>query len=307
MANSYTTHRRQLYILPTKAGWVFTLLVFLLFLASVKFSHQATFLLTFLLCGFGIISSFHTQKNINKITLSVKNAPAIFSGATTDFICRLHNPSDTKRHNVWILCSDHTSSSDIQANSTAKHTIKLTPTKRGLFELPAINITSHYPLGILFGWSRAFQSDATCLVYPQPKDLLSQPDSVLITSDEGQPQLSSTTSQQHNGEQISSLKPYQEGDRLRDIHWPSLAKTSQLVSKEYDNNTEFKRIFSWQQVSRLTTENKLSQLTFWLLQAEKKQTSYQLSIPGFTSEHAQGDAHLHDCLEKLATWEESDA
>ena len=306
MANSYTTHRRQLYILPTKAGWVFSLLVLLLFLASVKFSNQATFLLTFLLCGFGVISSFHTQKNINKLTLSVKDAPAIYCGEAAEFICRLQNPSDSKRFNVWLLCGEHSSSTDIEPNDTHKQSIKLKPRQRGVFKLPAINITSHYPLGILFGWSRAFNSDVTCLVYPEPKDLIAEPHSMLTESEDGQPELSAPTWHQQNGEQIASLKPYQIGDRLRDIHWPSLAKTNQLVSKEYDNNTEYKRIFAWHHVASLSTEDKLSQLTYWLLQAAKKRVSYQLTMPGFTSDHADSEAHLRQCLEQLATWDEQD-
>ena len=302
MANSYTTHRRQLYILPTKAGWIFSLLVFLLFLASIKFNHQATFLLTFLLCGFGIISSFHTQKNINKLTLSVKDASAIFCGESTEFVCRIKNPSDTKRFNVWLLSGEHKSPTDIEPNSTNKLFIRLKPEQRGVFKLPAINLTSHYPLGILFGWSKAFQSDVSCLVYPQPKDLLTEPETVLTDSEEGQPELATPAWQQQSGEQIASLKPYQIGDRLRDIHWPALAKSNQLVSKEYDSNIELKRIFAWQHVTSLSTEDKLSQLTHWLLQAEKSRLAYQLAIPGFTSEYANGDVHLQRCLEQLATW-----
>ena len=306
MANSYTTNRRQLYILPTKAGWIFAILVFILFLASIKFSHQATFLLTFLLCGFGIISSLHTQKNINGITISLKDSPAIFANEKTEFICRLNNSTNIKRHNIWLLCGDQHYCVDIESNNTIKQNIQLEAKQRGIFEIPAVSITSHFPLGILFGWSRKFQSGAKCMVYPAPKDLLPLPDTTLIQYEEGQEQIITTNGIQKNGEQISSLKPYQIGDRLRDIHWPSLAKSNQLVSKEYDNNTEYKCIFSWQQVSSLNTEDKLSQLTYWLLDAEKKQTSYQLSIPGFESLHDHGDQHLKECLEKLALWDKND-
>ena len=205
--------------------------------------------------------------------------------------------------NVWLLCGEHSSSTDIESNSTNKQAIKLQSKNRGIFKLPAINITSHYPLGILFGWSRAFKSDATCLVYPEPKDLIAEPNSMLTESEDGQTELSSPTGQQYNGEHIASLKPYQVGDRLRDIHWPSLAKTNQLVSKEYDNNTEYKRVFAWHHVSSLPTEDKLSQLTHWLLEATKNRVPFQLAIPGFTSEHTDGDVHLQRCLEQLATWD----
>ncbi len=302
MANTYITHRRQLYMLPTKAGWMFSLIVFLLFLASVKFSHQATFLLTFLMCGFGLISSLHTQKNINNIRLEIKSAIAVYMHENAQFICNVTNPSNTKRHNIWIVCGDFHKCIDIEANTTQKVVITLKAQQRGLFKIPSISITSHFPIGILFGWSRAFQADASCIVYPQPKDILNEPESSFIQSDEGEP---NTT---HNGlhaggEQIASLKAYQQGDRLRDIHWPSLAKSKQLVSKEYESNAEYKLVFNWHHVSSLTIENKLSQLAFWLLSAEKQHIDYQLSIPGHETIYSHGDNHLRQCLESIALWD----
>ena len=302
MANSYTTHRRQLYMLPTKAGWVFTGMVFLLFLASIKFSHQATFLLTFLLCGFAMISSLHTQKNINNLALKLKSSPAVFAQENAEFICRITNSSDAKRHNVWLVCGEQSYLSNIEADSTTKLILKLPTRQRGIFTLPAVTITSHYPLGILFGWSKAFKSDMTCLVFPQPKDLLKEPGSSFVESNEGEQQALSPWPSQ-GGEQISSLKAYQQGDRLRDIHWPSLAKSGQLVSKEYDSSAEFKLVFTWKQVDKLNLEDKLSQLTFWILAAEKRQMNYQLFIPGFDSDYGQGPQQLNKCLEKLALWD----
>ena len=302
MANTYTTHRRQLYMLPTKAGWVFSLMVFLLFLASIKFSHQATFLLTFLMCGFGMISSFHTQKNINQLRLQFKNGAPVFESDTVKFTCTLSNTSNTKRHNIWLMCGDYQTRVDIDANSEKTVIIKVPANSRGIHRIAPVSITSHFPIGILFGWSRAFQADACAIVYPKPIDILAPPSASFVSSDEGDSQ-EMHGGQQQGGEQIAALKAYQAGDRLRDIHWPSLAKSGQLVSKEYDNNAEHKRVFNWQQVQSIDLEDKLSQLTFWLLAADKQNMDYQLSIPGFESSYAHGEHHLTQCLEKLALWE----
>ncbi len=302
MAHTYTTNRRQLYMLPTKAGWIFSLMVLLLFLASVKFNHQATFLLTFLMCGFGMISSLHTQKNINQIRLELKNSPAVFLNENSQFICNVINTSNTKRQNIWVICAGFSKCIDVEANTTTKVLITLKAEQRGFFIIPPVSITSHFPIGILFGWSKAFQADVSGIIYPEPKDILKTPGSSFVQSDEGEPD---TTNREFNlvGEQISSLKTYQHGDRLRDIHWPSLAKSRQLISKDYESNTEYKLVFNWEQVSNLNLEDKLGQLTFWLISAEKLNIDYQLSIPGYKSTYAHGDNHLSKCLESLSLWD----
>ena len=301
--DQYITQRRQLYMLPTKAGYIYSLVVFLLFLAAIKFSHQATFLLTFLLSGFALVSALHTQKNINHIHLQVKKSKAVFLGDQAQFICNISHRTEIDRKNLWLICADHQFNFDLNKNESLQHLIKLTPSERGRYSISPVTLTSHYPLGILFGWSKAFQSNATCIVYPKPKDLLALPSLEQAESDESSKTIISHSNIIHRQGDIASLKPYQVGDRLRDIHWPAFAKSKQLVSKEYEQNTEPKRIFSWQQVSSLPTEDKLSQLTYWLVNAEKNQLDYQLIIPGYKSELANGSEHLHQCLSKLALWE----
>jgi len=75
--------------------------------------------------------------------------------------------------------------------------------------------TTHYPIGILFSWSRAFQSSSKAVVYPKPLDVLSHPPLKDIESDESLESVINQT-KRASGEQISSLKNYQQGDRLRD-------------------------------------------------------------------------------------------
>lgn len=298
---SYTTQRRQLYMLPTKAGWMFSMVVFALFLASIKFSHQPTFLLTFLLSAMAITSSLHTHKNINTLTMTLGNAAPCFVNESLSFPVTLHNPLNNHRHSIWVMCGGFQGCVDIPANGSASLTIQLTAKDRGEFKLPKVSLTTHYPIGILFSWSRAFQSTSKAIVYPKPFDILSSPPLKDIESDESLESVVNQT-KRASGEQISSLKNYQQGDRLRDIHWPALAKTGKLISKEYDQDTEQRLVFSWDDVSSLELENKLSQLCFWIMEISqgRETLAYQLSIPGFDSEYSVGEAHTNQCLEVLA-------
>jgi len=286
---SYTTQRRQLYMLPTKVGWMFSLMVFALFLASIKFSHQPTFLLTFLLSAIAITSSLHTHKNINKLTMTLGNATPCFVNDRLSFPITLHNQLNNHRHSIWVMCGDFQECVDIPSNDSTTLTIQLTAKKRGEFTLPKVSLTTHYPIGILFSWSRAFQSTSKAIVYPKPLDLLSRPSLKDVESDES---VSSDINQtkRNSGEQISY------------IHWPAFAKTGKLVSKEYDQDTEQRLVFSWDDLDSLEREAKLSQLSHWVLEASRgrEKVAYQLSIPNFESEYSASEAHTTQCLKKLA-------
>jgi len=300
MQGNYQTNRRQLYILPTKIGWAFGCIIFALLIAAIKFSHQPTFLLTFLLASIGQITSLYTHKNLLKIQLSAQTATPVFAGETAFFPLTISNPSKNQRHAVWLLCGDYKKCFSLNANESKQFHIEVPATQRGILPLPDIILSSQFPIGILFSWSKAFASQQTCIVYPQPKSLLAMP----LLSPTADDSAHSNTQQNNRGsEEFSSLKPYQTGDRPRDIHWPSLAKHQQLVSKEFTQTSQDQQVFEWQQVQTLNTEDKLSQLTHWILQAEQQQLPYQLNIPNFCSDYQFGPSQQNNCLSELAQWQ----
>lgn len=304
MQDVYLTNRRQLYILPTKIGWMLGCIIFALLIASIKYSHQGAFLLTFLLASIGQVTSLYTHKNLLKISLSALPAKPVFAGEHAEFPITINNPTSSKKHSVWLLCGKHSEHLSLDAEQSKTIIAKIQTNQRGKLSIPDIILTSHYPIGILFSWTKAFFAPADCIVYPQAQNLLSAPD--LVSSKEGD----ANNKQQLNlkgSDEFSTLKPYETSDRLRDIHWPSLAKNQQLVSKQFTGTVTKTLAFNWEQVTSLTLEEKLSQLTYWICEADKKQQKYQLSIPGFTSPFDSGSTHSHQCLSALATWHEVEA
>lgn len=307
MQGDYQTNRRQLYILPTKVGWAFGCIIFALLIAAIKFSHQPTFLLTFLLASIGQITSLYTHKNLLKIQLTTQTASPVFAGETAHFPLTINNPSNSPRHAIWLLCGDYKTCFSLAANESKQFNIPVLSEQRGTLSAPSIILSSQFPIGILFSWTKAFSSDKTCLVYPKPKNLLNMPQFSHDADDSTQDLIHNSAQQILRGhEEFSSLKPYQTGDRPRDIHWPALAKHQQLVSKEFTQTSQDKQLFEWRHVQTLSTEDKLSQLTHWILQAEQQQLPYQVNIPNFRSDYQFGSSQQHVCLSELTQWPTTD-
>jgi uncharacterized repeat protein (TIGR01451 family) len=100
---------------------------------------------------------------------------------------------------------------------------------RGAYELPWLQASSFFPSALVKVARRASEKDRL-LVYPRftplarfdvPHGRNYQPGGIPIASSVGE------------STELAGTREFREGDRTRDIHWPSLARTGRLVVKEY--------------------------------------------------------------------------
>ena len=297
--SDFAIGRRELYILPTRIGWYFSLILLALFAIAVKYDNQSAFVMLFILVSIGMVAMLYTHNNVIGLSLQSQAAKPVFLGETVTFPIQVGNASKTQRNAVWMVCDGFHQLLDLPAESNRHVDLKLPTIKRGYLACSNIILTSQYPIGIFFCWTKRYQSQQRCLVYPQPLDLLPLPAS---SGSRSERQLQ--TARKSNAEDYSGMKPYQAGDRLRDVHWPSLAKTQKLVTVQHEDSNNSSVNLSWFELpAYLETEDKLSQLCYWIIGAENDSLRYQLEMPGITVTSRTGAAHFHECLAVLALWE----
>jgi uncharacterized repeat protein (TIGR01451 family) len=111
----------------------------------------------------------------------------------------------------------------------AEVSLTLGCTTRGAYELSWLQASSFFP-SALVKWPRRAPGKDRLLVYPcftplarfdVPHGRNYQPGGIPIASSVGE------------STELAGTREWREGDRLRDIHWPSLARTGRLVVKEY--------------------------------------------------------------------------
>ena len=294
----FSIGRRELYILPTRIGWYFALILIALFAIAVKYDNQAAFMMLFILISIGMVTMLYTHNNVIGLELSSRPSRAVFVGETAIFPIRVHNLSNTNRSAVWLVCDGFHQILDIPSSEFCQINLSLPTIIRGYFNCSNITLTSRYPIGIFFVWTKRYRPEQRCLVYPQPLDIIPLPDNGDQSSDKQSKSIIKT-----NTEDYSGMKPYQEGDRLRDIHWPSLAKTQKLVTIQHENQKNSSVNLSWFSLpAHLELEDRLSQLCYWVICAEQDKLHYQLEMPNHTVQFNSGLAHQHECLAVLALW-----
>ncbi|ATB29755.1 DUF58 domain-containing protein [Melittangium boletus] len=108
-------------------------------------------------------------------------------------------------------------------------TLRLKCTTRGVYVLGGLQAASVFPAGLVKSARRSGSQDRL-LVYPRftPLDALDVPH-----GRNHQPGGIAVASQVGESTEFSGTRDWHEGDRTRDIHWPSFARTGRLVVKEY--------------------------------------------------------------------------
>jgi len=299
--SNFTIGRRELYILPTRVGWYYALVLAALFGIAVKFDNQSAFMMLFILVAVGLIAMVYTHNNVIGLSMSSHPSKSVFLGSSAIFPITLHNDSRKPRHAVWLIAGGFHQLTELRAGGEQSVELKLPTVQRGYLPCEPVNLSSLFPIGVFFCWTKRFISSERCLVYPQPLDLVPFPED---GSYQGKEQANANV--RIGAEDYAGMKNYQDGDRLRDIHWPSLAKTNKLVSIQYENHSNSSVNISWFNLpATLGVEDRLSQLCYWVVEAEKSNQQYQLEMPNHTIEFDKGMTHYHDCLRVLALWGET--
>src|ERR1700733_14381744 len=88
-----TLHRRRLYILPTRTGMAFGLLLLLMLIAGLNYANSLALLTTFLLAGLALVAMHACHRNLLGLKLAELCCPDSIEGAQAALRLRLVNDS----------------------------------------------------------------------------------------------------------------------------------------------------------------------------------------------------------------------
>lgn len=290
-------HRRRIYILPTRAGLYFGALVFVMLLGAMNYSNSLAFCLTFLLAGIGLVCMHHTHRNLLNLSVQAARQAPVFAGDQACFRLHLANPSATHRYALRIDHGDHAAEAtvDVPAHGQALTQVHTPAPYRGRLSAPRLRIHTEYPMGLFRAWAWA-RLDISCLVYPKPAGRFALPAPT--------PGGNYGKTEMHAGrEDFAGLRKYERGDPPRLIHWKAYPRSGQLMVKQFADPRERELWLDASITGQRETEAVLSQLTRWLLEADRLALAYGLRLPGLEIAPAVGGAHREQCLRELALYD----
>ncbi len=103
--------------------------------------------------------------------------------------------------------------------------------KRGVHTFPPLEWATGAPFGF-FASRRVIHLHTSLLVYPELRPLRR------FELLDRRPSIQQTRAKAGLGTEVLGIRPYRSGDSPRHIHWRSVAKTRQLISKEFADETQ---------------------------------------------------------------------
>ena len=301
-SDTMTLSQRNVYILPSRAGFMLGLTLLVLMIASINYQLNLGYLLTFLLAGSAVAGMHVCHGTLRGLTMNLLQPDAQFAGASTKLPVVLNNPRRSVRHGIGLAVLDahedrfskHWVWADVPAQGSCTVHVAFQPQRRGLHRVPPLTAETRFPLGTFRVWT-VWRPAARVLVYPAPEPL---PPPL----PPGEPRAGGAAHARLQGSgEFDGVRAYRRGDPLKLVVWKKAAKADELVSRDTEQAQRYELWLDFAQAGGGGTEHKLSRLTAWVLQADKLALDYGLRLPAQELAPSSGEAHKRRCLEVLAT------
>lgn len=290
-AMPHTLEYRHIYVMPTRFGTWFGLLLVLMVIGGLNFNNNMTLMLGFLLASIAMLTTLLAYRNLVGTMLHGVIAGPVFCGETATYSVLVRNNDERNRFAITVYSDEALDCSDIGPQSTRRLDLMQQTWQRGWMDMDPFRLENRFPLGLFRAWSVIIPR-AHCLVYPEPAP---NPPPLPKT---GRGEYGAT--RRGEGEHFHGLREYQPGDPLRQIAWRTSARHEKLYSRQMESPAEEACELNWYLMGGSGTEEKLSILTAWILRAERHQIPYSLEMPGTALPADLGEEHRDACLEILA-------
>jgi uncharacterized protein (DUF58 family) len=288
-----TLERRRLYILPTRAGLGFMVLLLFMLLAGLNYANSLALFMTFLFSGFVLVTMQLCHRNLLGALVYAADAAPTFALRPGNLRVTLGNTAALPRYRIESGVSyEPTLATDVPALGRQQVDLSVAAPRRGLVAIDRLKLTTTHPFGLFRAWTWV-HAPLEMLVYPRPHGSAPMP------HESGRK--AGTRSRGETGaDEWLGLRPFRDGDSPRQVDWKAYAREAPLLVKEYSAAGSELRVFDFDKLTHLGTEARLEQLARWVVDAEELGDRYGLELPRLHIAPDRGIDHRHKCLAALA-------
>jgi uncharacterized protein (DUF58 family) len=293
-------HRRRIYILPTRLGIAYAVMVFAMVLGGLNYNNNLGLGLAFLLVSLGLVAMHHCHGTLSGLVLRLLATDSAFAGQDVRFRMLLENRSRASRPSIEVaLKSDASRPVDVPACGSAPAEISVHAVHRGRVTLDRFVLATRHPLGLFRAWAVVHPA-YFAIAWPRPAEPGLEPPGVATDTGGAQDHA-------RGDDDFTGLKPYQAGDSLRRIAWKTYARGRGLHTKQYAGTDVVSHVFDWDSLAGLDIEERLALLCRWVVDAHEHGEAFGLRLPGTVIDANIGTAHYERCLTALALFDHGGA
>src|SRR5262245_4755434 len=126
--------RKRVYILPSRAGYTFALVLLVMLTGSINYSLGLGFVLTFLLGALGVNAMVYTFRNLVNLRVTAGRSRPVFAGELAQFTVHLENDTDAERYAIGLTHDRKTASFvNVRPRATTSAVAAVAAPRRGIF------------------------------------------------------------------------------------------------------------------------------------------------------------------------------
>ncbi|MFC7301662.1 DUF58 domain-containing protein [Cognatiluteimonas weifangensis] len=283
--------RHRIYVLPTRFGLFFALLLGVMGLGALNYNNNPALLLALLLAAAANASLLLAHLQLSGLQVVAIGAEPVAAGTPLELRLHARAAPGRERRGLRVDCGAATTTLSLSEGS-GQASLLLPTTQRGWLDPGRLCISSIRPLGLARAWAYVWPQ-TLLLVYPAPEA-------------HGPPLPPGGGSQapvrlHPAGDDVHHLRAYRRGDPRRAIAWKPSARRGALLVREYEQPRGADVVLDWRQLSALAWEARIRRLARWVDEAEREGRRYRLQLPGQPAlGPASGAQHRHACLRALA-------
>jgi uncharacterized protein (DUF58 family) len=295
-ASQHILSNRNIFIIPTRFGFVYLIFVVLLFLLATNYQNNVIMLLSYLMASIFITTMMHSFFNLSDLTLSAGKKAAGYVKQNISFPIKI---SSTKTRLSLNFCFDKQQAFHLPKGEKGEQTIYVPCyyKKRGVYYPGRLKISSEYSLGLFKTWTR-IDFGNQCTVYPE-----SVPLSNSQSNFTGSSKLNSTLEKCKPGtDDFFELKAHILGDPMSRIAWKQFARGQGRLTKHYHQPQGTTCWLKLIDMPNNGIEKQLQYLCFLVNQCNQAGQVFGLDLSQEKILPSKGDHHFKQCLMALAIY-----
>jgi len=288
-----TLQYRQIFILPTRFGWLLGLLMFAMLMGSLNFNNNLGLLTTFIVAGLASNSMLLAFRNLQRLKILRTGAAPVFAGQTAQLMISLDNPAPRQRPGLELQLGGALKIFSLGRHERAEIALPVATKQRGWLQPERIRLQTSHPIGLFEAWSW-FWPERAILVWPKPAE---RPPPL---PDHASDQSGQQQRHRSEGDEFFSLRSWREGDPLHRVAWKASQRHDSLLVRDLRQPQARDLHLDLASTPGRDLETRIAVLTAWVLQAHRLQRAWRLSLGSQKLGPDRGEQYLHACLRALA-------
>ncbi len=290
----------RVWVLPNSRTPGLGAVLIAMWYAGASQGNGAAYLLCFVLSALALVSIVHAWTNLRGVIIDADGIQPVFAGE--ELAVPIEVASTLHRSHFALRVAGLPGKTPalialLDPVRPARAELRMPTSRRGCFRELPMRLSTSYPLGF-FTARQDLLVPQTFHVYPAPR------------GDRPLPRVLAPTRQPQGGMRVEGddyggVRVWQAGESQRHIDWKAAARGQPLLTKQWTGEVDEILRLDWQSLSGTDVEARLSQLSKWVILAERGTAAYELHLPGRAISASRGDSHYHACLRALAEFTDS--